>query len=295
MASQIIKSDNARQRLETWYQHFLGKIDDESQSIMVSTSFGENHVLQMGDSSKPTLLALHAMLTSSAHIASELGPFLDHYHIIAPDIPGQSVRGLPVRLSYTDDSHASWLREITDVLNINNPHILGVSLGGFIALQYASRHPEKIETLSLLVPAGIVQGSLVKGITQMALPAIMYKLFPNEKRLHAMLNPILTTHDEDWANYLGDALNDFSPNTKIPPVAPDEQLEQLKIPSLVMGADEDISFPGDKMVERAANHIHNTETELIDNCKHCPPTTPDFRQWLFNRVNGFINRQTVKH
>jgi pimeloyl-ACP methyl ester carboxylesterase len=232
------------------------------------------------------------MLTSSAHLVSELNPFLEHFHIVAPDIPGQSPRGLPLRLSYSDDSHTKWLREIIDGLKIEQPHMLGVSLGGFIAQQYGVLHPDRVKTLSLLVPAGIVQGSLVKGFTKMALPTIRYKLFPNEENLKNMLSYIMTTHDKEWADYLGDAFNDFSLNMNIPPVASDEELQQLTIPCLVMGAEEDISFPGEKMIERAGRHIPNMEIELIEQCKHCPPTTPEFREWLYGRVTDFIGRQT---
>ena len=289
MSHKIFKNEAARLRIENWYLRFLKRVNVQKNSIEVSTSYGTSHLLTVGDSSKTSLVCLHSMLTSSAHLASELGSLLDRFYIIAPDLPGQSVRGLPIRLPYSDDSHAQWLREILDGLNLEKVHLLGVSLGGFVARQFASSYPERVKSLTLIVPAGIAQGSLIKGFTKMALPMIMYKINPSEKNLRKLAKPLITTWDEDWVRYLGDSFNDFSANLKIPPLASSEELKSLKMPCLVIGAENDISFSGKKIIERVKDYIPTVEIELIKNSKHSPPTTPEFRDWLGKRVKTFIN------
>jgi pimeloyl-ACP methyl ester carboxylesterase len=89
-------------------------------------------------------------------------------------------------------------------------------------------------------------------------------------------------------NYFGDTFNDFIPNYNIPPLAPDEELKKLILPCLIIGAENDISFPGEKVIKRVTDHIPNVETELIKGSKHCPPTTPEFRTWLGTRIRTFI-------
>lgn len=145
------------------------------------------------------------MMTSSAHLAAELGALLGRFYLMLPDLPGQSVRGLPIGLPYTDESYA-----------------------------------RRLTSLILIVPAGIAQGSLVKGFTKMALSMILYKIHPTEKRLCKLATHLITTWDEDWARYLGDSFNDYETNLKIPPVASDEELENLNMACLVIGADDDI-------------------------------------------------------
>jgi len=289
VSNKIFKNEKARKRIENWYQKFLERVDGKTNSIEVSTSNGKNHVLMVGDSSNPPLVCLHAMMTSSAHLASELGTLLDKFYLIMPDLPGQSVRGLITRLSYTDDSHSQWLKEIFDELKLQDVPLLGVSLGGLIARQFASSYPERVKSMILIVPAGITQGSLIKGFTKIAWPMIMYKIRPTEERLQKFVSHLLTTWDEDWARYLGDSFNDFETNLKIPPIASDEELNSLTVPCLVIGAEDDISFPGDEVIERAESHIPIVETELIKNSKHSPPTTSEFRDWLGNRVKTFVN------
>lgn len=273
--------------MNSWYQKFHDKIDIPSQSVEVSTRFGENHVLTMGKSNGIPLVLLHSMLTSSAHLLSELSSLADTFYIIAPDIPGQSVKGLPTRLSYKDSSHSDWLKDILDGFDLDATHVAGVSLGGFIARQFASNHPERVQTLTLIVPAGIVQGSLLKGFATMIPPMILYKIRPSEHNLHKLVKHLITTRDEDWAHYLGDTFNDFTPNLKIPPLASKKELQQLTMPCLVIGAEDDISFPGKDLIARAEKQIPNVETELLKNSKHSPPTTQEFREWLSERIKNF--------
>lgn len=284
MNHSIFKNEAAKERMEDWYGQFLKRAGIPTESKNVSTSYGVNHVLTAGDPSGPPLVCLHSMMTGSAHLLSEIALLAENFYLIAPDLPGQSVKGLSVHLPYKDNSHAKWLEEILEGLGLQKVHLLGVSLGGFVARQFASEHPGRVLSLTLIVPAGIVQGSLVKGFTKMALPMMRYKARPSEKNLKRLVENLITTWDDDWAHYLGDAFNDFRPNLKIPPLASGQELQRLTMPCLVMGAEEDISFPGRELIARVKEQIPHVQTELLKNSRHSPPTTPEFRQWLTERI-----------
>lgn len=285
MGTPVFKSDAAKARLQRWYDRFMAKIDVQNESKVVETSFGSSHVLAVGDPSKPPMVCLHAMLTSSAHVLSELSLLAQDYYLLAPDIPGQSVKGIPARLSYTDDSHARWLREVVDGLELDSFDLLGVSLGGFVSGQFASNYPERVKSLTLIVPAGIVQGSLVSGFSKMAWPMMKFRMNQSEKNLRGLLEHLVTTWDDDWSHYIGDSFLDFNPNMKIPPLATDVELSKLTMPVLVVAAEHDISFPGEAMIDRLQGKVPNLKTELLKGAKHSPPTTPEFREWLYKRVS----------
>ncbi|MFU8804168.1 MAG: hypothetical protein ACNA8W_10195 [Bradymonadaceae bacterium] len=57
---------------------------------------------------------------------------------------------------------------------------------------------------------------------------------------------------------------------------------------LVIGGDMDLSFPGEELLARAEQLFPVLETELNENCRHCPPTTEEFRQRLSARVGDFL-------
>lgn len=289
MGKDIFKNEEARSRQEEWYQRFLVKADCRVNFETISTSFGESHVLMAGDVSKPPLICLHAMLTGSAHLLSELEDLTKSYHLILPDIPGHSVRGIPKRLSYKDSSYVRWFSEIIAGLDLDEIDLFGISLGGFIAHSFAAEYPDKVNKLALVVPAGIVQGSVFKGLAKMAVPMIKYKINPTEDNLKAVSSFLLTNWDEDWGPFLGDSMQDFITPKSIPPVSSDETLKKLTMPCLVMGADQDISFPGKPLVERVKAHLPSVETELLTDTRHSPPTTDEFRKWMSNRIHLFFS------
>lgn len=290
MNESIFRSPEARRRLESWYDKFLKRTATPTESRFVATTHGASHVLLAGDAARPPLVCLHGSLASSAHIVSELQLLTKRFYIIAPDLPGQSVRGLEKRLPLDDDSTARWLIEILDGLKLSEVNLLGVSWGGFVALQTAAAAPRRIKNLVPIVPAGVVRGSIWIGLTRIGLPMFFYKMFPSEHRLRAFVEPMFSTWDEDWAHYMGDAVRDFVLDLRVPPLIGTDALREFKNPALVIGASDDISFPGGKLVERAKELMPQAEVELIENCRHSPPQTDEFRRWLSDRLTRFLTQ-----
>jgi 2-hydroxy-6-oxonona-2,4-dienedioate hydrolase len=284
----VWRDEAARTRLEGWFDIFRARISVPTESRQLPSRHGPSHVLLAGPADGPPLLCLHAMRTSSAHLLSELGPLLQQFRVIAPDLPGQSVRGPQVRLPLNDDSNARWLLDILDGLSLGEVNVFGVSWGGFVARLLASSAPDRVSRLALLVPAGIANGSHWKGLTRMALPLLRYRLWRSERNLRRFLDPLLTTWDADWARYMGESLRDMPMDLRIPPLATDAELKRLTMPVLVLGAAEDISFPGEEVVARVRSQLPHADGELIAGCKHCPPTTDNFRAWLGSRLGDFF-------
>ena len=42
------------------------------------------------------------------------------------------------------------------------------------------------------------------------------------------------------------------------------------------------------MVNRVKAVLPSADVEVIPGCKHCPPTTPEFRSWLADRLAAFL-------
>jgi pimeloyl-ACP methyl ester carboxylesterase len=186
------------------------------------------------------------------------------------------------------DAYARWLIEVLDGLGLASVDVYGISWGGFVALQTALLAPARVRRLVLLVPAGVVSGSVWAGLTQIGLPMMLYRSFPSEARLRRFVTPLLTTWDNEWASYLGDAVRFFVPDLRPPPLATVQQLRGYETPSLVIGAEDDLSFPGPKLLARVKELIPHARVELIPACRHIPPMTDAFRGWMAERVTGFL-------
>lgn len=284
----VWRNEAARLRLEAWHGRFLERVRVPVTSAVVDSSFGPSHVLVAGPGNAPPLVCLHAMRTGSAHLLSEIQGLAGRFRLIAPDLPGQSVLGPPVRAPLSDSSLADWLVEVMGELGVDAAPVLGISWGGFVARLAATTHPARFRALVLIVPAGIVNGSHWRGLTRMALPLLRYRVRPTTAHLKEFLQPLLTTWDEDWASYMADTLRDMKIDPRIPPLATDAALRSLHLGTLVLGAEDDISFPGRAMVERVCALVPGVEAEVLRGCRHCPPTTPEFRSWLADRVAAFL-------
>ena len=284
----VWKNAEARSRLEAWYARFEARAGVPVEHRQVTTRYGDSHLILAGPPDAPPIVCLHPMRTGAAHLLPELGRLPRDFRVIAPDLPGQSVRGLQVRLPLDDDSVARWLLDVLDALALDRVDLFGVSWGGFAARLTASTAPERVRRLALLVPAGIVNGSHWRGLVGMALPMLRYRLRPSPENLQRVLAPILTTWDDEWARYMADSLRDMRIDPRIPPVATDASLRRLVMPVLVLGASHDISFPGEALVRRVQAVVPHAVGEVIPDCRHCPPTTPVFREWLATRLSAFF-------
>lgn len=77
----------------------------------------------------------------------------DDFRMICPHQPGW--RGSEdLAPGATIDDYVEWNLALLDGLGIENCHVVGFSMGGWIASTLAARHPERVRRLILVAPAG---------------------------------------------------------------------------------------------------------------------------------------------
>lgn len=286
--STMFRDAEARAAIERWYARFLARIATPTETRTVETRFGATHVLVAGPAGAPPLVCLHGAMASSAHLLAELGPLVARHRVYAVDVLGQSVKSADARVPVDGNAYGEWLVDVLDGLALPRAHVLGVSWGGFAALRFAVVAPARVDRLVLVVPAGVVSGPAWAGFTKMGWPLALYRMFPSEARLRRFLTPLLTTFDDDWVAYLGEAFRGYRLDMRIPPLAKPGELEGFDRPTLVFGASDDLSFPGAALLARMKALLPHVQTELLEACKHSPPFDDAFRARLGGRVGDFL-------
>lgn len=288
--SRVFRSEAARAALHPWFETFRAQVPHPTESRRLATSFGETHLLVGGPVDAPPLVLFHGAMASSAHALAELWPLLERFRVHAIDVLGQSPMSADLRLPVKGDAHGRWADELFPLLGLESAHVLGISWGGFVSTRLAVQAPGRIRRLALLVPAGLVTGPAWHGFWAMGWPMTAYLMAPSPARLERLMAPLLTTPDEGWKRYLGEAfLAHDMRGMQVPPLATPQELATFKAPTLAIGAELDVSFPGQLLLDRARTLFPGLcDTELLRESRHCPPTTPEFRAWLGKRVGDFL-------
>jgi pimeloyl-ACP methyl ester carboxylesterase len=104
--------------------------------------------------SGPVLVLIHGITSSSATWERVIPYLARHYTVIAPDLIGHGSSEAP-RGDYSLGAHASNIRDLLLVLGHERASVVGHSLGGGIAMQFAYQFPERCERLALIDSGGL--------------------------------------------------------------------------------------------------------------------------------------------
>lgn len=101
----------------------------------------------------PLLVLIHGITSNSATWDRVLPALAERYTVLAPDLLGHG-RSDKLRGDYSVGAHANTIRDLLDALGYRRATLVGHSLGGGVALQFAYQYPERIERLALVAPGG---------------------------------------------------------------------------------------------------------------------------------------------
>jgi pimeloyl-ACP methyl ester carboxylesterase len=102
----------------------------------------------------PTLLLIHGMAGSSATWQAIIPQLSKKFRVIAPDLLGHGMSAKP-RGDYSLGAFAVFLRDLLDELGVDRATVIGQSLGGGIAMQFAHQHRDYCERLALIGSGGL--------------------------------------------------------------------------------------------------------------------------------------------
>lgn len=118
-----------------------------SESGTVRTNGIETHYVRRGDG--PPVVFIHAMFMSALEWEPQMEALSDDYTTIAYDVRGHGHTGGSDRESYSMELYAADLDALLTALDVENPVLCGLSMGGCIAQVYAATYPEKVAGLVL--------------------------------------------------------------------------------------------------------------------------------------------------
>jgi pimeloyl-ACP methyl ester carboxylesterase len=107
---------------------------------------------QRGDTGSPVIL-IHGLGASADIWMHNIEALARRHRVYAPDVVGFGKTDKP-DTEYSAALFPTFINDFMRTLNIEKPTLVGNSLGGGIALQYALLYPEKVDKLVLVDSAG---------------------------------------------------------------------------------------------------------------------------------------------
>ena len=107
------------------------------------------------------ILLLHGAFSSLHTYDAWAKELSKEYRVIRYTLPGFGLTGPCPDHNYTMEKHLFYLNALMDKLEINNCHIAGNSLGGWLAWEAVLQFPERFEKLILISSAGYLDKNSV--------------------------------------------------------------------------------------------------------------------------------------
>jgi len=235
------------------------------------------------------VIFLHAGVADSRMWEPQVKAFADRFDVIAPDMRGFGRSELPpVRWSPVGD-----VLGLMDELALKPAHMIGCSIGGRLAIDFALAHPERISKLVLVGP-GIggmkfdekyaalwseVEAADKAGDMDAVNLAEMHLWLDGPRRKRGYVRQPLRDLflEMNGANFNSDF--NSAPQDELDPPAID-RLHEISAPTLVVVGDEDVPTIFDA-VETLMEKMPNARKAVIHDAAHLPNLEhPD----EFNRI-----------
>jgi len=257
MSPSIYRSQAGADAVRALYRQVLDGSPGPKQEWRLPTRQGETFVVAWGEAALPPLILLHGSQSNAAAWMFDAMLWSQHFRCYAVDMIGEAGFSAPARPPLDSDAHALWLDDVMTGLGLAKASFVGVSLGGWLALDYANRRPQAVERLALLCPAGIGRQ---KNFLLKAAPLLLLGPW-GVRRVREMVTGPLRGEPPPAARPLGALMGLIGRNirprvVKIPRLS-DRELERLTAPLLVIVGGQDVlldSFDTRRRLETWAPH-----------------------------------------
>jgi pimeloyl-ACP methyl ester carboxylesterase len=133
----------------------LRPVREVTPSLHFRTIHGYRRAFRVAGSG-PVILLIHGIADNSSTWNTVQAKLAQRFTVIAPDLLGHGHSDKP-RADYSVAAYANGMRDLLGVLDIDRVTVVGHSLGGGVAMQFAYQFPQLVERLILVGTGGVTK------------------------------------------------------------------------------------------------------------------------------------------
>lgn len=235
---------------------------------------GVNLHYELSGEGEETILFSHGLLFNTGLFHKQITYFQNRYRCVAYDHRGQG-QSEATADGYDMDTLTEDAVQLIAALNLGACHVVGLSMGGFVAMRLAARHPELVKSLILLETSADEEPNTLK----YRFLSLLFRFFGAGPISGPIMNilfgqkfikdPHRKAEREQWrqviANNPRTIVRAVSGVIEREPVF--DELKNINAPTLVMVGNQDVATTPDK-AERIHSQIHNSKLVVIKGAGH---------------------------
>ena len=133
----------------------LRPVRELTPSLQFCTIHGYRRAFRVAGSG-PAILLIHGIGDNSTTWSSVQMQLAQRFTVIAPDLLGHGRSDKP-RADYSVAAYANGMRDLLSILDIDSVTVVGHSLGGGVAMQFAYQFPQLVDRLILVGAGGVTK------------------------------------------------------------------------------------------------------------------------------------------
>jgi len=246
-----------------------------------------------GDSGQEILL-IHGAGVDSAMLswAEVIEPLAENYRVYAPDLPGYGQTEFRPDIEYSNTFYTHFVHDLVKELKLKNPIIIGISMGGGIAIEYALTYPNHVRTLGLVSSNGILDKWEWHYFTyhfyvNTPLNSLSYKMMAKSRKMTKQVITAGLFFNQD--NMTEKIVDEIQQAAQVPHAGKafaslqkseylgrkglksdfSKRMPEIKTPTLIIHGKEDRTVP-EAHAQKAHSLIQNSELFVINEARHWP-------------------------
>lgn len=285
MTDAVYRNAEAAAAVEARYRRVLEAWPVPTTELHLPTRQGSTFVLACGPENAPPVVLLHGSMANSAFWMPDVLSWSKRFRLFAVDMIGEPGFSARVRPELAGDAHALWLDDVFAGLGLSRAALVGTSLGGWLALDYASRRPAAISALALICPAGLGRQ---KNFLLKAAPLLLLGPW-GQHRMRALVFGPAPTAASPETSLLAELMEDTGrakPRVVDIPRLTDAELAGLDMPILAIVGGRDVLLDSRDTRDRLRRAAPDAEICFLDDGYHfLPDQTSRVMDFLERRLN----------